>query len=86
MAEYKGLFPDIEELYEPLTILYDSMNSRLLVTKSETLRKIHKVLERELPEMKEKIIIKELNKPFFTKLYEMCGRGYWIKSAASFIL
>lgn len=75
MEEYKGLFPDID-LYDPLTILYDSMNHRLLVTKSETLRKIYKVLERELPEMKEKLIIKELRKPFFTKLYEMFGRGY----------
>ena len=48
MAEYKGLFPDIEELYEPLTILYDSMNHRLIATKSETLRKIHNDIEREL--------------------------------------
>ena len=76
MAEYKGLFPDIEELYEPLTILYDSMNHRLIATKSETLRKIHNDIERELHEFKAKLIIKELRKPFFTKLYEMFRRGY----------
>ena len=32
--------------------------------------------EERLSKYKAKLLIKELNKPFFTKLYEMFGRGY----------
>lgn len=75
--------------YNKKIIMYDPMTNYMFFTSSgvllahqvslrriATLKAIYDANEERLSKYKAKLLIKELNKPFFTKLYEMFGRGY----------